>query len=83
VERLGEQVAMSRTAFTEKFSNLVGMAPKTYLINWRMQKAKRALQLGEKSMINIAEGAGYSSEAAFSKAFKQFFDETPGKVRRG
>jgi len=82
VERLGEQVAMSRTAFTEKFSNLVGMAPKTYLINWRMQKAKRALQLGEKSMINIAEAAGYSSEAAFSKAFKQFFDETPGKVRR-
>ncbi len=83
VERLGEQVAMSRTAFTEKFSTLVGMAPKTYLINWRMQKAKRALQAGEQTMINIAEAAGYSSEAAFSKAFKQFFDETPGKIRRG
>lgn len=83
VERLGEKVAMSRTAFTEKFSSLVGLSPKTYLTNWRMQKAKGQLQASDSSMINIAEGAGYSSEAAFSKAFKQFFSVTPGKVRRG
>ncbi len=83
VERLGEAVAMSRTAFTEKFSSLVGQPPKTYLTNWRMQKAKGQLQASDNSMIDIAQGAGYSSEAAFSKAFKQFFNVTPGKVRRG
>jgi len=82
VERLGEHVAMSRTAFTDKFSSLVGMAPKTYLTNWRMQKAKGQLQSSEQTMIAIAENAGYSSEAAFSKAFKQFFAETPGRIRR-
>ena len=82
IEKLGEHVAMSRTAFTDKFVNLVGMAPKTYLTNWRMQKAKSQLQLGSDAMIYIAEAAGYSSEAAFSKAFKQFFGETPGRVRR-
>jgi AraC-like DNA-binding protein len=83
VERLGEHVGMSRTAFTEKFSNLVGLSPKTYLTNWRMQKAKEQLQTNDLSMITIAEQAGYSSEAAFSKAFKQFFEQTPGRVRRG
>ncbi len=82
VERLGEHVGMSRTAFTEKFSNLVGLSPKTYLTNWRMQKAKEQLQGSDLSMIAVAEQAGYSSEAAFSKAFKQFFEMTPGKVRR-
>ncbi len=82
VERLGEHVGMSRTAFTEKFSNLVGLSPKTYLTNWRMQKAKEQLQGSDLSMIAVAEQAGYSSEAAFSKAFKQFFEVTPGKVRR-
>lgn len=82
VERLGEAVALSRTAFTEKFSRMVGMTPKSYLVNWRMQKARRQLQSSELSMYEIAEMAGYSSEAAFSKAFKQFFEITPGQVRR-
>lgn len=83
VERLGNHVAMSRTAFSEKFSKLVGIPAKTYLVNWRMQKAREHLQSGVKSMYEIAEIAGYSSEAAFSKAFKQFFGVSPGKVRKG
>lgn len=82
VERLGDAVFLSRTAFTEKFSRMVGMPPKTYLINWRMQKAKTQLEHTDTAMIDIAEGAGYSSESAFSKAFKQYYDQPPGLVRR-
>lgn len=82
VERLGETVALSRTAFTEKFSRMVGMPPKTYLTNWRMQKAKAQLETSDMPMIDIAENAGYSSEAAFSKAFKHHFEQPPGRVRR-
>ena len=82
VKTLGESVALSRTAFTEKFTRLVGIPPKTYLINWRMQKAKTRLETANESMISIAEAAGYSSEAAFSKAFKQYYDITPGQIRR-
>lgn len=82
VERLGNAVALSRTAFTDKFSRMVGMAPKSYLVNWRMQKARSQLQSSDLSMFEIAEMAGYSSEAAFSKAFKQFFDIPPGQSRR-
>jgi AraC-like DNA-binding protein len=82
VERLADAVALSRTAFTEKFAKLVGVPPKTYLLNWSMQKAKTQLETTAKSMIEIAQASGYSSEAAFSKAFKQFFNVTPGRVRR-
>ena len=48
-----------------------------------MQKAKTRLVNRDVPMIVIAETAGYSSEAAFSKAFKQFFGITPGRARRG
>jgi AraC-like DNA-binding protein len=82
VERLGDAVSLSRTAFTEKFSKMVGMPPKTYLINWRMQKAKTQLEHTDTAMIDIAQGAGYSSEAAFSKAFKHYYEQPPGQVRR-
>ena len=61
---------------------MVGMPPKTYLINWRMQKAKAQLENSDMAMIDIAETAGYSSEAAFSKAFKHLLGLPPGQVRR-
>jgi len=82
VEKLANEAALSRSAFTERFIKLVGESPKTYLINWRMQKAKSKLESTELSMYEIAESAGYSSEAAFNKAFKQYFYATPGSLRK-
>ena len=82
VERLAAAVALSRTAFSEKFSKMVGMPPKSYLLNWRMQRAKMHLQEQNIPMVAVAENAGYASEASFSKAFKRFFSLTPGQARK-
>ncbi|CAA0100878.1 RCS-specific HTH-type transcriptional activator RclR [BD1-7 clade bacterium] len=82
VEALATEVGLSRSAFTDRFTQLVGQSPKQYLTDWRMHQAKAALQGSEESMLEIAEQAGFSSEAAFSKAFKKFFHETPGAIRR-
>ncbi len=81
VERLADAVAMSRTTFTDKFTRAVGISPKSYMINWRMQKARDRLRAGREPMTTIAEAAGYASEAAFSRAYKQFFGVTPGASR--
>jgi AraC-like DNA-binding protein len=82
VEKLAEQSAMSRTAFTDKFTKMVGVPPKVYLTDTRMQRAKKSLMTNTEPMIKIAQASGYSSEASFSKAFKQFFKLSPGKLRK-
>jgi AraC-like DNA-binding protein len=82
VEGLADAVALSRTAFSEKFSKMVGMPAKSYLLNWRMQRAKMLLQENNVKMMTVAENAGYASEASFSKAFKRFFSLTPGQIRK-
>lgn len=82
VNTLADAAALSRSAFTERFTRLVGESPKSYLINWRMQKAKKNLKEGNLVMQDIAEHAGYASEAAFSKAFKQMFHISPGSFRK-
>lgn len=81
VDSLAQQVALSRSAFSERFNRLVGEAPKPYLQRWRLEKAKRALRDNSLSTYAIALQSGYSSEAAFSKAFKQKFGDPPGKYR--
>ena len=83
VDSLGKAAGLNRTSFTEKFVEMVGSKPKAYLMNTRLQKAKNSLQRSNDSMLSIAESAGYSSEAAFSKAIKKHFNRTPGQIRRG
>lgn len=82
VESLCKTAAMSRTSFTQKFVDMVGSTPKSYLMSTRLMKAKVKLQNSNDSMLSIAESAGYASEAAFGKAMKKHFNRTPGELRK-
>lgn len=82
VNRLGSRVGMSRTNFHKKFSALVGESPKAYILHWRLQQARFKLTESQAPIAMIAEFAGYTSEAAFGKAFKKYFSISPGAVRK-
>ncbi len=82
VESLSTKVGLSRTAFANKFQQLVGTAPATYLVQYRMDLATELLEQGEMSMEQIAEQCGYQSAAAFSKAYKKSTGDSPGQIRR-
>src|SRR5262249_1369791 len=77
VSDLAREVAMSRSIFAAKFSSLVGAPPLTYLTRWRLWQASRLLAEGSLSVGETAERVGYESEAAFSKAFKRHFGQSP------
>ena len=80
-EALAGEVALSRSAFAERFTEVVGMPPMRYLTHWRMQLARRELQGGRRPIAQIAFATGYDSEAAFSRAFKREFGEPPARWR--
>jgi transcriptional regulator GlxA family with amidase domain len=79
VETLAAACGMSRSAFAQKFKDLVGETPLEYLTNWRMQKATAFLRDGNKKLFGVAKSVGYDSDAAFSKAFKRVFGVAPKK----
>lgn len=82
VEKLAEDVGMSRSGFAARFTALVGESPKQYITRWRMQVAEDRLQTTEASILEIALDLGYSSEAAFSRAFKRVVGTPPSQARR-
>lgn len=82
VDSLAAFAAMSRSAFAKRFRELIGMSPMRYLTEWRMHEASELLQKSELAIADIAECIGYSSEAAFRKAFKSIVGQTPGRVRK-
>lgn len=80
-EQLAREVSMSRSAFNERFTALVGMPPIRYLTYWRLQLAREKLRDGRQNIAQIAHAVGYESEVAFNRAFKREFGEPPARWR--
>jgi AraC-like DNA-binding protein len=82
VASLAEEAGLSRTAFSERFTRLVGMPPMTYLFKWRMAVAKDILQRERLPQDIIAATVGYQSASAFSTAFRREVGQAPGEYTR-
>jgi AraC-like DNA-binding protein len=77
---LGKECGMSRSSLAERFNHYVGQPPLQYISRWKMQLASKLLSDGM-SIMRVAEHSGYSSEAAFQKAFKRHVGMAPGEWR--
>ena len=82
VARLATHAGMSRSAFSARFTELVGDTPMRYATQVRMSAAHAWLREPGASVSEVAWRLGYRSEAAFNRAFKRCLGVTPGAVRR-
>jgi AraC-like DNA-binding protein len=72
---------LSRSAFARRFTALLGVAPLTYLTEWRMSLARERLRHSDERLAAIAHALGYASEFAFAAAFKRHHGAAPGRWR--
>jgi AraC family transcriptional regulator, alkane utilization regulator len=75
------EVALSRSAFSARFRQLVGESPKRYITRTRLARAAALLHKTDAPIAEIATRAGYASEFSFGKAFKRTFGVAPGAYR--
>jgi len=81
LDNLARTAAVSRSVLAERFTRTLGVAPMTWLFQWRMQLALRRLRSGA-AVANVAAGCGYATESGFAKAFARHFGYGPGAARR-
>ena len=82
VAQLAKVAALSRSAFFERFTQVVGVSPMEYLLTWRMAVAKDLLKRRELGIGAVAERVGYSSASTFSTAFSRHVGEAPSHYAR-
>jgi AraC-like DNA-binding protein len=82
IAQLAKEAALSRSAFFDRFSRTVGIAPMEYLLGWRMAMAKNLFRRREASVAEVAERVGYRSASAFSVAFTRFVGMPPTRYVR-
>lgn len=81
IEQLAKLVGMSRTSFIDYFKKVLGQPPKKYIQHWRLSLARELLRHSQRQVISVALEVGYQSEAAFSRAYKAKFGESPSQNR--
>jgi AraC family transcriptional regulator len=72
----------SRAQFLRMFRIATGKTPHRYLINVRLDHARRQLQSGAMPITEVALAVGFSSHAHLTKAFRERFGLTPSAYRR-
>jgi AraC-like DNA-binding protein len=78
---LGHRAGLGRSAFSARFTKLVGQSMHRYLIARRMAEAAFLLESSDEGIARIANRVGYQTAAAFSKLFHQHHGLSPGRYR--
>ena len=81
VSELAEHCGLNRSYMTKCFTEEMGISPKEYLMQYRMQKAKELLKKAELPVSNVAYAIGYSDPLAFSKMFRKREGMSPLEYR--
>ncbi|SDT36680.1 helix-turn-helix domain-containing protein [Microlunatus soli] len=73
---------LNRTYAATIFSRSLGTTPGRYLARCRVAEAQRLLITTDKTMLDIAREAGFSSQSSFYEQFTRHCDVSPGGYRR-
>lgn len=82
VVELAGLACLSRSAFAERFSVMMGLPPLAYLTQHRLRQAAWHLAQQDLSISRISAKVGYASETAFSQAFKRQYGVAPSQYKK-
>ncbi|MBS1088436.1 AraC family transcriptional regulator [Gluconobacter wancherniae] len=82
VAELAAESGLSRSVFAKRFQETIGIAPLHYAGALRMRIAHTWLSYDRMPIERVAERLGYTSQAAFSRAYKRITGTPPGYSRR-
>ncbi len=78
---LARAAGFSPAQFRRNFARWLGMAPRDYLLRYRLETARRLLETTDLTVAAIAERTGSGDAAHFSRLFKRAYTMTPAQCR--
>lgn len=80
-EALSKELGMNRTYLCSLFAEETGLTINQYVTQVKIEEAKRLMEITSKSIAEIAEYLGYSTQSYFQRVFKSHTGMTPGECR--
>jgi AraC family transcriptional regulator len=83
LERLAAEAGIGTHAFSAAFVRAIGVSPHRYVVQRRIERAKRLLRESELPVATIAAQTGFASQSHLATVFKKVVGMTPGQYHRG
>lgn len=77
IDKLADEMAMSKSGFFKKFKSLTNLAPVEFVRQYRLKRAAQLIQAGEHNISGIAYAVGFNNPKYFSTCFREFYGHTP------
>src|SRR5262249_44446121 len=81
-DRLARMASYSPWHFIRAFRAAYQQTPHAFLVDQRLQRARRLLRSSHLAVAEIALASGFENRCAFSRLFRQRFGVTAGAMRR-
>ena len=81
VEGLADRMAMSVRNFERVFTREVGTTPSQYVLQMRVEAARRQLERTDRGLKQVASAAGFGSADVMRRAFLRLLGITPRRYR--
>ena len=81
VLEIAEHCHTSERTLLRRFKDATGFTPKQYIIQLKIEKAKKSMEQGKISVEKISEDLGYSDTSNFIKVFKKVSGVTPSEFK--
>ena len=82
LDSIASGVRISSSYLSKLFSDSIGITPFEYLTRYRVDASMQILLDSELAVTEIAATCGFSSSRNYIRAFKKFYQETPGEYRK-
>ncbi len=79
---LAAVVSMSMYHFSRLFKQSTGFSPHQYVLNCRIEKAKRLLARTEEAIDQICQQVGFQNQSHFTNVFRKIMGTTPNAYRK-
>ena len=80
VPMIASEFAMSESTLLRQLKRLTGLTPAQYLLEMRLDHARRLLETGDfRSIAQLAAEVGYTDSRSFSRSFKKRFGKLPSE----
>lgn len=81
LDGIAEACGVSRSHLAHAFGTATGLSVMQYVRARRLSATALALAAGAPNILSVALDAGYGSHEAFTRAFRERFQQTPERVR--
>lgn len=77
IDQLSKDIGMSKTRFSNKIKEITKMPPSTYILSFKMDKARELLLSRKYSITEISTFLGFCDAKYFTRIFKECNNHTP------